>query len=135
MASPMASPLVPPSSPPMPMNSAPSTASRTAVFIAFLMFRSPRGDQAGPGTAITLGGGSTFPARGSVVVAGVEIDAGDALGAEHLDVAAVVLDREPEIEPVAPQVPHRRLLEVARIVVVAPRAHDEQVPSDLVAAQ
>ena len=49
----------------------------------------------------------------SVVVPGVDVDARDALFAEHRHVAAVVLDGERELEPVAPQVPHRRLLEVA----------------------
>ena len=38
----------------------------------------------------------------SVVVAGVDVDAGDALGVEHLDVAAVVLEGEPEVEARGP---------------------------------
>ena len=55
--------------------------------------------------------------------------------AEHLDVAAVVLEREPQVEAGRAQLPHRRLLEVAGQLVVAPRPHDQQVPADLVAAQ
>ena len=40
----------------------------------------------------------------SVVVAGVDVDAGDALGVEHVDVAAVVLERQAQVEAVAAQV-------------------------------
>ena len=52
-----------------------------------------------------------------------------------VDVAAVVLEREAQVEAVVAQLPHRRLLEVAGQLVVAPRPHDEQVPADLVAPE
>src|SRR5213079_280809 len=52
--------------------------------------------------------------EGSVVVAGVEIDAGDAFGPEHLDVATVVFDREAEVEAVPAELLDRQPLEVAR---------------------
>ena len=38
-------------------------------------------------------------------------------------------------KPAVAQLPHRRLLEVAGQLVVAPRPHDQQVPADLVAPQ
>src|SRR5262249_41905401 len=68
----------------------------------------------------------------SVVVAGVEVDAGNALGPEHLDVAAVVLDREAEVVAVPAELLDREALEVARHLVVAPGPHHEHVPPDLV---
>src|SRR5258708_2064738 len=68
--------------------------------------------------------------RGSVVVAAVEVDAGGALGAEHGHVPAVVLDGEAELEAVVPQVPARGLLEVPSHLVVAPGAHEQDVPAD-----
>src|SRR4026207_2456093 len=110
--SPMTSPVEPPRSEPMPRNRAPSTARRTAVFSAFLILfllwtrvriRYPcnaRHRLDGPGR------------RASVVVPGVDVDARDALGAEHLDVATVVLDRQLESEAELTQIPDRRLLEV-----------------------
>src|SRR6478735_4103753 len=50
----------------------------------------------------------------SVVVAGVHVEARDALACEHLDVAPVVLEGELQLEAVAPQLAHRHLLEVTR---------------------
>ena len=47
----------------------------------------------------------------SVVVAGVDVDTGDALAVEHVDVAAVVLEGEAEVEAVGPQLADRPLLE------------------------
>ena len=49
----------------------------------------------------------------SVVVARVDVDAGDALAVEHLVVASVVLEREAEVEAVGPQFGHGAVLEVA----------------------
>src|SRR4051794_27962409 len=46
------------------------------------------------------------PLGGLVVVAGMHVEAGDALGAEHLDVAPVVLEREAQLEAELAQVPH-----------------------------
>src|SRR6266540_2857591 len=71
----------------------------------------------------------------SVVVAGMEVDAGDAFGAEHRDVPAVVLDRESQVEAVATEVGHGQLLEIPRHLVVTPGSHDEHVPADLVAME
>src|SRR6266511_3910974 len=71
----------------------------------------------------------------SVVVAGMEVDAGDAFGAEHRDVPAVVLDRESQVEAVATEVGHGQLLEFSRQLVVTPGSHDEHVPPDLVAME
>ena len=42
---------------------------------------------------------------------------------------------EHEVEPVLPELPHARLLEVAGDLVVAPRAHEQDVPADPVPAQ
>src|SRR6266540_460743 len=69
----------------------------------------------------------------SVVVAGMELVAGNALGAEHRDVPAVVLDRESQVEAVATEVGHGQLLELSRQLIVTPGSHDEHVPPDLVA--
>ena len=126
----MTSPVVPPRSEPMPMNRAPRNARRTAVFSAFLISFTYFLSMLAVGLGVRVRyhcNASTHRdvpgmAARSVVVAGVEVDARDALGAEHLDVAAVVLDRQCELEAVAAQVPDRRLLEVAGEVVVAPRA-------------
>jgi len=52
-----------------------------------------------------------------------------------LDVPAVVLECEAEVEAGRPELPHGELLEVAGQLVVAPRAHDQQVPANLVAPQ
>ena len=49
----------------------------------------------------------------SLVVAGVDVDAGDALAVEHVDVAAVVLEGEAQVEAVVAQVADGVLLEVA----------------------
>src|SRR6185437_13926642 len=143
MASPMTSPLVPPMAPPTSMNRAPRAASRTAVLTAFLIvvhLVSP-GDglcvsvKRYAGTARSRSPRSQEPRSMSVVVAAVEVDAGNALGAEHGHVPTVVLDGEAQLEAVVPQVPHRGLLEVAGHLVVAPRPHQEEVPPDAVPAQ
>src|SRR5581483_2282401 len=66
----------------------------------------------------------------SVVVAGVHVEARDAFGPEHGDVAAVVFDGEAQLEAVGAQVPDGRFLELAGEVVVPEGAHDEEVPAD-----
>ena len=138
-----------PNAPPTPMKSAPSAVSSTTVLTLFLnicvtsvsentgdrrrVF--PRG-HANPGYPERLGCESVCgSAAAPVVVAGVHVEAGDALGAEHRHVAAVVLEGEGQVETGGPQLPDRRLLEVAGDVVVAPRSGDQQVPADRVAAQ
>ena len=49
----------------------------------------------------------------SLVVARVDVDAGDAFAVEHVDVAAVVLEGEPQVEPEVTELAHGVLLEVA----------------------
>src|SRR5205807_5236821 len=70
-----------------------------------------------------------------VVVARVDIEARDALLAEHLQVTAVVLEGELQVEAVAAQLLHRPALELlgGRVVAVVP--HDQHVPAQLVALQ
>src|SRR4051794_3720671 len=70
-----------------------------------------------------------------LVVAGVDVDAGHALSVEHVVVASIVLERQLQVEPERPQLRHRALLEVARRLVVAVVAHDQQIPAQLVAEQ
>src|SRR3954454_8581679 len=135
--SPITSPVEPPRSDPMPRNREPRNARRTAVFSAFLISLSPDDRstrESESDTCATLRPTPAFPESRpvSVVVPRVDVDARDAFGAEHLDVAPVVLDRQLEAEAVAAQVPHRGLLEVAGVVVVAPRPHHEEIPPDLV---
>jgi SAM-dependent methyltransferase len=71
----------------------------------------------------------------SVVVARVDVHAGDALGVEHVHVAAVVLEREPQVEAQPAQVVDGLALEGARRRVVAVVAHDQHVPAQLVAVE
>src|SRR5687768_955429 len=82
-----------------------------------------------PRTVLVRGG------AGLVVIARMDVDAGDALGAEHLEVASVVFEGELESEAKAAQVVDGALLELAGSGVVAVVAHDEQVPPELVALQ
>src|SRR5690349_8184014 len=62
----------------------------------------------------------------SVVVAGMHVQGRDPLGPEHLDITAIVFERELQVETERAQVPHRRLLEVAGHLVVTPGPHHEQ---------
>src|SRR5216683_3122877 len=71
----------------------------------------------------------------SVEVAGVDVDARDALVAEHLQVTAIVLERQPQGEAVGPQLRDRPTFELPGPRVVAGLAHDEHVPPQLVAPE
>src|SRR5680860_277288 len=71
----------------------------------------------------------------SLVVAGMHVEARDALAAQHVDVAPIVFDAEAEVEAEGTQVTDRGLLELSRHVVVAPRPHDQKIPTDLVVTQ
>src|SRR5262245_19790655 len=55
----------------------------------------------------------------SVVVAGVDVDAGHTLAVEHVHVAGIVLEREAQVEPELPQLGDAPLLEDAGSHVVA----------------
>ena len=55
----------------------------------------------------------------SLVVAGMDVDAGDPLAVEHVAVAGVVLEGEPRLEAVGAQLGHRRTLEARHLGVVA----------------
>src|SRR5207248_3226095 len=59
------------------------------------------------------GGRVSLPTRISVVIAAVNVNAGNPLAAEHLEVPAVVLEGQAEVEPVTPQVVDGILLELA----------------------
>src|SRR5439155_13154075 len=100
-------------------------ATRTAVLIWFLSIAS----------SSTPGRGRRFPPGGPspVEIAGVDVQAGHAFGPEHLQVTAVVLERQVQVEAIAAEVGDRPPLElpVGRVVPEVP--HDEQVPAQLVA--
>src|SRR5207248_2562938 len=72
---------------------------------------------------------------GSVVVARVDVDTRDAFGAEHLEVPAVVLEGEAEVEAIVAEVAHGVALELPGHGVVAEVAHDQQVPAQVVALE
>ncbi len=71
----------------------------------------------------------------SVVVAGVDVDAGDALGMEHGEVVGVVLEGQSEVESVDPKFVHAVPLEPGHLGVVAPGPHDQEVPTQAVPFQ
>ena len=104
-----------PKNDPMAMNSDAETGEQDGGLDSFLnIVTSSR-----PGMSLSRNAraGRSFPGAGqatSVVVAGVDVEAGDALGPEHRHVAAVVLERQAQVEAGGPQLPDRRLLEVAR---------------------
>src|SRR5439155_7430305 len=102
-------------------------ASRTAVLIWFLSIAS----------SSTPGRGRRFPARGPspVEIAGVDVQAGHALGPEHLQVTAVVLERQAQVEAIAAEVGDRPPFELPGGRVVPEVPHDEQVPEQLVAPE
>src|ERR1700730_15113178 len=119
----MARPPVPPRRAPMPMKRPPSAARRAVVLRVLRIIVGYLGGPTGLGAHLfwtTSGRGTPFP---SVVVAGVHVEAGDPLGPEHRDVAAVVLDGEAQLEPVAAPGAGRGLLETAGAGGVAPGGH------------
>ena len=75
------------------------------------------------------------PAAALLVVAGVDVDAGDAGRHVHGVVGRIVLEGQAQVEAVRPEVLHHRLLELGDLRVVAARAHDEQIPAQPVALQ
>src|SRR5437588_8018218 len=93
-----------PNSEPMPMNRPPSRARSTKVLNVFLLTTGKR--YAGRVSSAKNAPGSL------VVVTRVDVDAGDAFAAEHLQVAAVVLEGQAEVESVGAKLPHRVPLEL-----------------------
>ena len=87
-----------PQNEPMNRKRPPRAASRVKVLSVFFMAR---------GT--TCERRRAFPR--SVVVAAVDVDAGHALAVEHVDVAAVVLEGQAQVEAVAAELADRALLE------------------------
>src|SRR5207302_6227101 len=69
----------------------------------------------------------------SVVVTRMDVDAGNAGGAEHLGIAAVVLEGEAEVEAPGPELGHGVLLELPGHRIVAALAHEQGIPADAVA--
>src|SRR5918995_3261071 len=125
-AKPMMAPVAPPSSWPRPISRPPSKASRTNVLnVFFTARRLPPVPGNRPAQALDNG------ARGSVVVAGMDVDAGHARGVEHVDVAPVVLERQPQVEAVGPKVGHGFLLVAPGCGVVARLPHHQQVPAQV----
>ena len=58
--------------------------------------------------------GRSCPQSRLFVVAGVDVDAGDAFAVEHVDVPAIVLEGEPQVEAEVAKLSHGVLLEVPR---------------------
>src|SRR6478609_5490439 len=152
IAKPMMAPWPPQIAPPITMRRPPIAARMTAVFRLF--FRgsgSPRrtvGALRSVGTPTERRDKDADGVAGqrpvvhvrtrlppSVVVAGVDVDAGDARRAEHVDVAAVVLERQLRLESCSAQLVHGPPLELAGVVVVAVVPHDEEVPAQVVALE
>src|SRR5215471_12117988 len=137
IAKPMRAPCAPPINPPMITRSPPRKASRTTVLNMFFTYLTvtPISEKSllAPWTDERFH--KPRAGRRSVVVARVDVDAGDALGVEHGHVAAVVLERQAQVEAVAAQVLDRLPLEAAGRGVVAPLPHDQQVPPQAVALE
>src|SRR5216683_4932779 len=126
---PMVSPPVPPTSSPISMNRPPKTVRIRIVLKVFLLISNSSL------TPKKVPPPANVPAHGSVVVPGVDVDAGHPLRPEHLEVSAVVLEGQPELESVAAELVDRFPLEVPGRRVVAVIAHDQQVPAEVVAVQ
>src|SRR3954462_10251849 len=85
-----------PHSDPMPMKRAPRAASSTNVLMVFLLMS--------PLPTPWAAGKFQVSVRPALVeVAGMDVDAGDPLVVEHLPVAAVVLERQDQVELVVAQ--------------------------------
>src|SRR4051812_13575136 len=104
MTRPNVAPCRPPTAPPMRMTRPPSPASRTAVLRPFFI--------CGERYCRPLGS-----LRSELVVPGVDVDARDALGVEHVDVAAVVVEGELGLEALGAQLGDRHALGVGRRAV------------------
>ena len=73
--------------------------------------------------------------RSLLVVPRVDVHAGDPLGVEHGEVVGVVLEGQPQVEPVGAQLVDAVPLEPGHLRVVPPRPHDQQVPAQPVPLQ
>ena len=82
-----------------------------------------------------LAGARAGPQSRRFAVAGVDVDAGDTFAVEHVDVPAIVLEGEPQVEAEVAKLAHGVLLEVPRHAVVAPLPHHEEVPPQGVALE
>ena len=85
--------------------------------------------------SLLLGLAPPAPRRPSVVVARVDVDAGDAGRHVHGVVLRVVFEGQAEVEPVLAEVVHGALLEPGDRGAVAPLAHDQDVPAQSVALE
>src|SRR5262245_3163514 len=123
-AKPMMAPWPPQIAPPMTMRMPPRPASRTNVLnVFFTAFTVSTVSENWLVAGCVAAHAHRRPRGGaSVVVAGVDVHAGHALAVEHVHVATVVLERQAQVEPVAPQVPDRVALERPGGRVVAPLA-------------
>jgi len=92
--------------------------------------------QAAAAAARRRGGGRRLgPATALFVIAGVDVDAGHPGRHVHGVVGRVVLEGEPQVEAIRPEILHHRLLELGDLGIVPPRAHHEQVPAQPVPLQ
>src|SRR5262245_29957542 len=65
----------------------------------------------------------------------MDVEARNSGGAEHRHVATVVFESQAQVEAGRAQLPHGGLLEIAGELVVAPGAHDQQIPADRIPAE
>jgi len=72
---------------------------------------------------------------GSVVIAGMDIDTGNAFSAKHVAVARVVLERQLQFEAISTQLCDCASFEAGHLRVVPSIAHDEQIPPQLVVGE
>ena len=104
--------------------------------------RRPGAGGLAPGTGRRLGTGHpTFRPRAGpagvdlLVVAGVDVHAGDAHGVEHGEIVGVVLEGQPQVESEVAQLVDGVPLVPGHLGVVPPGPHDQQVPAQFVALQ
>src|SRR6266852_2929904 len=124
---PIVSPPVPPTSWPINMKRPPKTVRiRIVLKVVLLISNSSLTQMKVPPPA-------NVPRSRSVVVAGVDVDAGHPFRPEHLKVSAVVLEGQPKLDSVAAEFVDRFPLEIPGRRIVAVIAHDQQVPAEVVA--
>jgi cytochrome P450 len=93
--------------------------------------RSGHAEPIGPGGRCGRGWATT----GSLVVAGVDVDAGNALGVEHGEVVGIVLEGQTEVEAEGPEFVDGVALEPGHLGVVTAGPHDQEIPPQPVPLQ
>ena len=95
----------------------------------------PLGGPPAAGTRRTSGRRRVGPPTALLVVTRVDVDARHAGRHVHGVVGRIVLEGEPQVETVGPEILHYRLLELGDLGVVAARTHDQQIPAQAVSLE